>query len=74
MDDETHVGLVNAHTEGYRSHDDVNLLHEEVVLRLRTCTGVQSSMIGCRLDFVGLQYLCQFLYFLARQAIDDATL
>ena len=34
MDDETHIGFVDTHTEGDGGHNDVNLLHQEVVLGL----------------------------------------
>ena len=65
MDDETHVGFVDTHTEGYRSHDDIDGLHEEIVLRLTACHAVKTCMIGSRLDVVGTQYGSQFLYLLS---------
>ena len=71
---EAYIRFVNAHSEGYRSHDDVNALHEEVVLRLRTRSRVESGMIRCRLDVIGLEHGSQFFHLLARDAIDDATL
>ena len=74
MNDETHVGLVNSHTEGDGCHDDVYLLRQEVVLRLRARGGIESRMIGCRLDFVGTQHFREFLHLFPRQAIDDAAL
>ena len=74
MDDETHVGLVDTHAKGDGSHDDVNLLHQEVILRLRAERAVETGMIGRRLDVIGFQHLSQFLNLLARKTIDDATL
>ena len=74
VDDKTHVGLVNTHAEGDGSHDDVNLLHQEVILCLRAQCRLQTCMVGSRLDVVSLQYLCQFLHLLTRQTVDDAAL
>ena len=37
MDDESHVGLVDAHAEGYGGYNHVDALHKEVVLCLRAC-------------------------------------
>ena len=37
VNDKSHVGFVNAHAECYGSHDDVDALHQEVVLGLRAC-------------------------------------
>ena len=72
--DEAHVGFVDAHAEGYGSHDDVDALHEEVVLRLRACSRVEAGVISRRLYVVGFQHGSQFLHLLARDAVDDAAL
>ena len=69
-----HIGLVDAHAKGDGSHNDVDLLHEEVVLRLRASGRVEASMIGSRLDIVGTQHFGQVFNLLARQAINDAAL
>ena len=74
MDNEAHVGLVDAHSEGYGGHDDVDLFHEEIVLSLRARVAVEAGMIGSGLDVVGLEHRRQFLHLLARQAVDDAAL
>ena len=34
MDDETHVGFVYSHAKGNGSHNDINILHEELILCL----------------------------------------
>ena len=74
MDDKAYVRLVDAHAEGDGSHDDVNLLHQEVVLCLRTQRRLKTGMVGGCLDIVGLQYFRQLLHLLARQTVDDAAL
>ena len=69
-----HVGLVDTHAKGDGGYDDVNLLHQEGILGLRSQRRLQAGMIGSGLDVVGLQDFCQFLHLLARQAVDDAAL
>ena len=46
VDDETHIGLVDAHAEGDGGHDDVHVLHEEFVLVLGADLVVQSGVVG----------------------------
>ena len=65
MNDEAHVGLVNTHSEGYRCNDDIDTLHEKVVLGLRARGTVKSRMIGGSFYFVGFQHLRKFFHFLA---------
>ena len=55
VDDEAHIRLVDAHTEGDGGHDDVGLLHQEVVLVLHAGTRIQTGMIRQRADLVHLQ-------------------
>ena len=74
VEDESHVGLVDAHAEGYGGHDDIDALHEEVVLGLRARGAVEAGMIGRRLDVVGLELGRQFFYRLARETVDDTAL
>ena len=50
MDDEAHIGLVYAHSEGYGGHDNVHLLHQEAVLVLGPRLGVQPGVIRQSLD------------------------
>ena len=74
MDHKAHVGFVDSHSEGDRRHDHVQILHQEVVLRLRPRLRVETCMIRCGLDVIGLQDGGQFLHLLARQAVDDTAL
>ena len=74
MDDETHVGFVDAHAKGNRCHDDIDTLHDEVVLCLGAHLALKTCMVGGGLDVVGLENLGQFLHLLTAQAIDDAAL
>ena len=64
MDYEAHVGLVDAHAEGYGGYNHVDAFHEEVVLCSGTGVGVKSRMICRRLDVVCPQYGSEFLHFL----------
>ena len=62
MDDEAHIGLVYAHAEGYGRHDYVYALHEKIVLCLRACCRVETSVIRCRLYLVGFEHGGQLLH------------
>ena len=74
MNHKPHVGLVDTHTEGDGSHDDVDILHQEVILRLGTGGGIKTSMIGRGLDIIGAQDGSQLLHLLTRETVDDAAL
>ena len=74
VDDETHIRFVDTHTEGYRCHNDIYLLHQKVVLCLRACCSIKTGMIGSSLDIVGTENVGKILYLLAREAIDNTAL
>ena len=63
-----------SHSEGYRGHYHIHLFHQELVLVLRTRLGIQTGVIGQRLDAVDNQQLRQIFHTLARQAIYNSTL
>ena len=65
VNDEAHIGLVDAHAKGNGSHNNINLLHEEVVLSLRARGAVKPGMISLSLDVVGTQHVGQVLHFFA---------
>ena len=74
VDDVADVGFVDAHTKSNGSNDDVDALHEEVVLCLCPIDRLHSCMISACLDVVGSQHFREFLYTTTAQAIDDAAL
>ena len=74
MDDETHIRLVDAHSECYRRHNDVNLLHQEPVLILRPCLRIKTGMVWRRLDAVDVQQFRKLFHLLSAEAVDDARL
>ena len=74
MDDETHIGFVNAHAECYRGHYDIYILHKEAVLILGPHLGVKTGMIRKCLDTIDDKYLRKFLDLLAAQTVYDAGL
>ena len=74
MDHETDIGFVNTHTKGNSRYDHIDVLHQEIILRLRSGGGIQSCMIGSGFDFIGFQDSRQFFHLLPRQAIDNAAL
>ena len=71
---EAHVALVDTHAEGDGGHDDIHLLHEELVLVLGPHLVVKSGMVGEGFDAVDDQQLRQVFHLLAREAVDDAAL
>ena len=74
MDDKTHIGLVNTHTEGNGSHDNLDTLHQKIVLSLRAEGRLQSCMISSCPNIVGPEDLCEFLHFLTGETVDNTTL
>ena len=74
VNDKANIRLVNAHSKSDGGDNDVDALHEEIVLRLRTRLRIKSGMISGGLYIIGLQDGSQLLHFLSREAIDDAAL
>ena len=73
VNDETHIGLVDAHAESDGGNDDIHFFHQEFVLVLGTHFVVQSRMVGKGFDSVELQQLGQLLHAFAGEAVDDAA-
>ena len=63
--DEPHVRFVYAHAERYCRDNDVNVLHEEFVLCVRTCRRVEACVVCRRFNVVSLQDGSEFLHFLS---------
>ncbi len=74
VEDEAHIGFVDAHAEGDgRDHDHIGLGHEGVLVGLARLLG-HAGVIGQRADAFGGEQAGGFFGLLARQAIDDAAL
>ena len=58
MDDKADVGFVDTHAEGDRGYDNVDLFHQEVILRVAARSGVQAGMVGRSFDVVDDQRFC----------------
>ena len=69
-----HVLLVYAHAEGDGGHNDVYLLHQELVLVFGPGFGIQAGMVRKGPDAVYGQHLGKFFHLLAAEAVDDAAL
>ena len=74
MNNKTDIRFIDTHSEGDSSNNDINTLHQKIILGLRTGSRIKTGMIRSRFDFIGFQYLCQFLYFLTGETIDNTTL
>ena len=74
MNHKAHVRFIYTHTEGDCRNNDVNWLHQEIVLRLRARLRIHSCVIGCGFYIVGAKHLSQFFYFLTTQAVNNPTL
>ena len=74
MDNVAYIRFVNTHSECDGSHDNVNLLHDEGVLRLAACGCLHACMIGHGRYVISLEYLGQFLYLLAGETVDYSGL
>ncbi len=74
VDHKADIGFINTHTEGDGSHNHVDVLHQEVILRLGASGRVKTGMISCCLDIVGTQDGSQLLYLLTGETVNDTTL
>ena len=74
MDDVTHIWLVDTHAESNGSNDDIDALHEEIVLSLSPICRFHAGMIGSSRNVVGTQHLGQFLNSATAQTVDDSAL
>ena len=72
MDDESHIRLIDSHSERDGRHDHVDFFHKELVLILGTCLGIKSGMIWCSLYSVDIQQLGEFFDLFSAEAVDDA--
>ena len=73
VDDESHIGLVDAHAKGDGSHNHIDVFFKKSILGVATHLGIQSCVIGARIDVVGAKHLGEFFHAFAREAVDDTT-
>ena len=71
MDDEAHVGLVDAHAEGVGCGNHPEFAFDEAALRVLLALGREAGMEIRRLDPLAVQVLGDLLAPLARRAVDD---
>ena len=69
-----YIRLVYTHAERYCSHYNINLLHDEGILRLAAGGSLHTGMVCHGRYVIGLQDLGQFLNLLAGKAVDDPWL
>ena len=74
VDDEAHVGLVDAHAEGVRGHHDRGAVVEEVVLVLAPLLRREARVVARRGKAVVPQKVADLLDRRARRAVHDARL
>ena len=74
MDDETDVRLVDTHAERNGGDDHVHILHQEAVLVLRPCPGIQSRMVRKSFYSVNIQKVRNLFHLLPAEAVYDARL
>ena len=73
VDDEAHVGFVDAHAEGNGGNDDVYFFHEEFVLVFGTDFVVQTGVVGEGFDAVELKEFGEVFNFFSGKAVNDAA-
>ena len=74
MADVAHVRLVDTHAEGdRRDHHDAGPMEERILIGISDA-GIETGMIGQRVDALGRELVREPLDALARRAIDDAAL
>ena len=74
MDDEPHVGLVDAHAESIGGHHHLHPVVEEIVLILPPGVRIQFCVVGCRPDAAALQQLHRLVHLPGGAAIHDARM
>ena len=74
MNDIPDVRFIDSHSKGDGRHNDVHVLHQELVLDAAALVGVHARMVPQGLDAVDTQHFGDFFHLLAAQAVDDAAL
>ncbi len=71
VDDEAHIGLVDAHPEGNGCHDHLHVLVQEGILVAHAGVRVQPGVVGQRPHIVDVQQGGDFLHLFAAKAINN---
>ena len=74
MDDEPHVGLVDAHAKGVGGNHHLHPVIAEIVLILPPGVRIQFCVVGCRPDAAALQQLHRLIHLPGGAAIHDARM
>ena len=74
VNDKENVRLVDAHAEGDGRHNDVHVLHQELVLDFAALSAVHARVVGQSLHAVDAKGLGNLLHLFPAEAVDDATL
>ena len=75
VDDEAHVGLVDAHAERDRRADNLAVaLVDPAVLHAGALAIGQSGVVGLGEETGSLEFLCGLVALVAREAVDDTRL
>ena len=72
MDDEAHIALVDAHAEGVRRDDDLQVVVEEVVLHPRALLVTESRVVAAHGEVLAQEQAVERIDILARRGVDDA--
>ena len=74
VDDEAHVGLIDAHPKGDGGDDDGGVVADEGFLASRAIIGLHAGVVGARADTVVVEQRGSGLDTFAGGAVDDARL
>ncbi len=72
MNDEPHIGFVNAHSKSDGGHNHIHIFHQEFILVSRTGSSIHPCMVWQRFNPVHLKCFCYLFHFLPAQTINDA--
>ena len=74
MNDEANVRLVDAHTEGNGRHNDVHILHQELVLDFAALSAVHARVVGQRLHPIDAERICDLFHLFPAETVNNAAL
>ena len=74
MNHKAYIRLVYPHAKSNGSYNDINALHDKIILRLRPGSRIHSGMIGPRVNVVRPEYFGQLLHPLTAQSVNNTAL